>query len=296
MHPFLLRCSFAAATAPSLVLLLLLLLSLSTTQSLADANYNEISPISTDSHINHVIFDPDHPNSSLPLLIHNNNNIDNNKNDQTFEFNVTALRHTYLMSLQVRTEDNKFVKAYATPDTGSDLIWLEPTCKTTTANACIKEPETPFKCGDGDEDEYCKKMWSYLGMEAKCIESTDHKDKYCGYKIVYKDRAGYEGYLGKGTFSDSHDQKLENMEYGVSTGTKEKNSKGVVGLGRGELSLFQQLNNSARARVEFKFSYCLPQYEKKVDSNKNAQYATGKLVFGSQVSTFFFIYTQDVSN
>lgn len=291
MHPF------AAATAPSLlVLLLLLLFSLSTTQySVADANYNEISPISTDSHINQVIFDPDHPNSSLPLLIHNNKNED----EETYVFNITAPgKFIYFMKLQLVLKDHKdAVEAYGTPDTGSDLIWLNLTCKTSTTaaaaaatHACIeiKEPETTFKC----EDEECKDMRSYLRMkDDKCIKSTDHKDK-CEYKIRYKDDSDSKGYFGKGGFRVSHDQEFE-MQYGVSTGTvpEEKMSKGVVGLGRGKLSLFQQLKD-----VVFKFSYCLPQYEKIDDSNKKAQYATGKLVFGSQVSTCFFLYTRDVSN
>lgn len=288
MHPF------AAATARSLVLLLLLLFSLSTTQSLADANstannnYYEISPISTDSHINQVIFDPDHHNSSLPLLIHNNN-----KKDQTFEFNVTALPHTYLMTLHFLTKDNKVVKAYVTPDTGSDLIWLPEVinCETSTTaaaaataatEACIeiKKPEKPFRC----QEKECETMWSYLGKD--CIKSTNPEDGYCGFKIGYMDKSYNEGYLGKGRFrfgdSDGDDHVLW-MKYGVSRGTGE-NSKGVVGLGRGKLSLFQQLNKFD----EIKFSYCLPQHEEKDHSNKNAQYAISKLVFGSQVSTFFF--------
>lgn len=156
------------------------------------------------------------------------------------------------MKLQVVLKDHKDdVEAYGTPDTGSDLIWLNLTCETSTTAAAaaathtcikIKEPET-FKCQD---------MRSDIGMkDDKCIKSTDK----CEYKIRYKDDSYSEGYFGEGRFRDSHDQEFK-MQYGVSTGTvpEEKMSKGVVGLRRGKLSLFQQLKD-----VVFKFSYCLPQ-------------------------------------
>jgi len=175
----------------------------------------------------------------------------------------------YLMRYAVGTP---LVKVYGILDTGSDIIWMQ--CK--PCKKCYRQATPLFNPSKSTTYKTipCNSPTCHSVFGTSCSSSTI--TKHCKYDISYLD----------GTFSHG-DLSVETLTLGSTNGSpiplprtaigcghnnsmnfKGANS-GIVGLGRGPVSLINQLGSS----IGWKFSYCLvPQT---LHSN-----ATSKLSFG----------------
>ncbi|KAG2709021.1 hypothetical protein I3843_05G200700 [Carya illinoinensis] len=150
----------------------------------------------------------------------------------------------FRMGLSIGTPPVPFL---AIMDTGSDLIWTQ--CKPCTA--CFKQPTPIFDPAQSSSfanvscsSPLCKK-WA----DTKCGSS-------CLYSNSYGDGTSTEGFLATETFnfggSDS-ESSVPDLGFGCGVnngGPGLNDGAGIVGLGRGPLSLVSQLHTR-------QFSYCL---------------------------------------
>lgn len=147
----------------------------------------------------------------------------------------------FLMELSIGTPPSQFE---AILDTGSDLIWTqcEPCRQCFTQKSPIFDPEksssfSRLSCGN--------KLCAALPMSS-CGEA-------CEYTYAYGDYSTTQGIMASETFTFDNKVSVRNVAFGCgddNEGTGFSQGAGLVGLGRGPLSLVSQL-------AEPKFSYCL---------------------------------------
>ncbi|KAL0378215.1 UNVERIFIED_CONTAM: Aspartic proteinase nepenthesin-1 [Sesamum radiatum] len=148
-------------------------------------------------------------------------------------------------------------------DTGSDLTWTQ--CQ--PCRHCFDQPTPIF-------DPTNSSTFSKLDCSSKlCTESgfAFCNQENCEYLYAYADSSYTYGFLATETFT-FEDVPVPNILFGCGfdNGGNFNGSAGIVGLGRGTLSLVSQLQQP-------KFSYCLPAFG---DAS-----ATGKLLMGSQANS-----------
>lgn len=162
----------------------------------------------------------------------------------------------YLMELAIGTPP---VSYPAVLDTGSDLIWTQ--CKPCTQ--CYKQPTPIF-------DPKKSSTFSTLSCNSNlcsALPSSTCSDG-CNYMYSYGDYSVTQGILASETFTFG-DSKVHNIGFGCgedNEGDGFQQASGLVGLGRGPLSLVSQLK-------EPKFSYCLTN----MDDSKNSVLLLGSL-------------------
>ncbi|KAM5558393.1 aspartic proteinase nepenthesin-1 [Rosa sericea] len=183
----------------------------------------------------------------------------------------------FLMTLSIGTPAKSFS---AIVDTGSDLIWTqcEP-CK-----QCYKQPTPIF---NPKESSTFSKV-SCTSELCDALPSSKCTNKSCEYYYTYGDSSSTDGILATETFSfgeeDSSDVSIPKISFGCggdNEGGGFNQGAGLVGLGRGTLSLVSQLK-------EPKFSYCLPS----VDDTQS----TSTLLMGSLASLNSSASSSDVAN
>lgn len=133
---------------------------------------------------------------------------------------------------------------FAIMDTGSDLIWTQ--CKPCVG--CYKQPTAIF-------DPSSSSTYSNVPCNSSLCQGFYCSDAECKYNYNYGDYSFTKGILGYETFTLSS-QSLPNIAFGCSQdseGQGFKQAAGLVGFGRGPLSLNSQLGKS----IGNKFSYCL---------------------------------------
>ncbi|KAI3730217.1 hypothetical protein L1987_61386 [Smallanthus sonchifolius] len=137
---------------------------------------------------------------------------------------VKPRKDVYLMSLAIGTPP---VKIMAMVDTGSDLIWTK--CKPTGGKYDPTNSKSYSKLDKSCQD---------LGLAQDC-------------KQRYQDGNSVNVHLGQETLTIGND-KIQNVTFACGQPNKQKDSHwdGIVGMGRGELSLVSQLK-------EHVFAYCL---------------------------------------
>lgn len=190
------------------------------------------------------------------------------KSQASFEFRLTTSNFEYLMTIQVGTPSRSVV---AIVDTGSDVVWTN--CQ--SCRECYKQHTPVFnpkhsstfqglECGSGS----CHLLDS---VERNCTKERDS----CRYKMWYGDGSLVYGLLAKETFafntSDGEHVKVPEVTFGcsdISNGTFDKHTTGMIGLGRGPLSLVSQLG----PLFGYKFSYCFAPH--------TTNGASGKVNFG----------------
>lgn len=167
----------------------------------------------------------------------------------------------YLMQLSIGTPPEAFP---AVLDTGSDLIWTQ--CKPCTQ--CYKQPTPIF-------DPSKSSSYSKLSCNTKLCSSLPSStcSDGCQYVYTYGDYSITQGVLASETFTfgdSGHQVSVHNIGFGCgedNEGDGFEQASGLVGLGRGPLSLVSQLN-------EPKFSYCLSSMD---DDSKTSTLFLGSL-------------------
>ncbi|XP_057486704.1 aspartic proteinase nepenthesin-1-like [Actinidia eriantha] len=161
----------------------------------------------------------------------------------------------FLMNMSIGTPA---VPMSAILDTGSDLIWTQ--CMPCTK--CFDQPTPVF---DTTKSSTCSNVscTSDLCQDMNVFKCTDG----CKYLYSYGDESSTEGFMTQDTFtfedSGSGPVSIPNIGFGCGVnnqGTGFGQGSGLVGLGRGPLSLVSQLGLG-------KFSYCLTSISENKTSN-----------------------------
>lgn len=181
--------------------------------------------------------------------------------DSQLEAPIHAGNGEYLMKLSIGTPPEEFP---AVLDTGSDLIWTQ--CNPCTQ--CYKQPTPIF-------DPKKSSSFSKLSCSSKLCNSLPSStcSDGCQYVYTYGDYSMTQGVLGSETFTfgDSKNQvSVKNIGFGCGAdneGDGFEQASGLVGLGRGPLSLVSQLKQT-------EFSYCLTSME---DDSKTSTLFLGSL-------------------
>ncbi|XP_059629978.1 aspartic proteinase nepenthesin-1-like [Cornus florida] len=158
---------------------------------------------------------------------------------------VHAGNGEFLMNVSIGTPAIPFSMIM---DTGSDLIWTQ--CSPCTK--CFKQPTPVFNPAKSS-------TWSNVSCSSDlCKDMNIFKcENGCKYLYLYGDQSSTEGFMAMDTFTfeDSLKQVVPIPKIGFGCGVNNQGSglgqgSGLVGLGRGPLSLASQLGVT-------KFSYCL---------------------------------------
>ncbi|KAK1421585.1 hypothetical protein QVD17_24045 [Tagetes erecta] len=175
---------------------------------------------------------------------------------------VHAGNGEFLMNLAIGTPPETYS---AIMDTGSDLIWTQ--CKPCTK--CFNSPTPVF---DPTKSSSFSKV-SCSDSLCKALPTSDCASNRCEYMYAYGDYSSTQGFLATETFTFD-----EVAVHAIGFGCGEDNEGsgfnqggGLVGLGRGPLSLVSQLKKP-------KFSYCLTSINDETSSSENP---TSTLVMGS---------------
>lgn len=150
----------------------------------------------------------------------------------------------YVLDLAIGTPPLAFTGIL---DTGSDLIWTQ--CK--TCMRCIPQPSPLF-------DPFSSASFSTLPCNHKlCRAMAKDEDSACApnclYHYHYGDNTDSIGYMGMETFTFGTTKRVRIPHISFGCGLYNdgdiQNSSGVIGFGRGPISLISQLGVGA-------FSYC----------------------------------------
>ncbi|KAF9608431.1 hypothetical protein IFM89_009797 [Coptis chinensis] len=177
---------------------------------------------------------------------------------------VHAGNGEFLMNLAIGTPPNSYM---AIMDTGSDLIWAQ--CKPCVQ--CYKQPTPIF-------DPTQSSSFSKLSCSSSLCKalSMSQCDDGCEYMYAYGDYSTTQGTMATETFTFGQ-ASVPNIGFGCGSdneGSGFTQGAGLVGLGRGPLSLVSQLGSG-------KFSYCLTS----IDDTKT-RITVGKTLLAIPKSTF----------
>lgn len=180
--------------------------------------------------------------------------------DSQLEAPIHAGNGEYLMELSIGTPPEAYP---AVLDTGSDLIWTQ--CK--PCSQCYKQTTPIF---DPKKSSTFSKL--SCGSNLCSVLPSSTCSDGCQYAYSYGDYSMTQGILATETFTfgDSGNQvSVKNIGFGCgedNEGDGFEQAAGLVGLGRGPLSLVSQLK-------EPKFSYCLTS----MDDSKTSTLLLGSL-------------------
>ncbi|KAK2441548.1 aspartic proteinase CDR1 [Trifolium repens] len=205
-------------------------------------------------YFNHVFFSS--PNNNMP------------------ESTITPyLGQAYVMSYSIGTPP---FQLYGGLDTGSDLIWFQ--CK--PCKPCYNQTSPmfdPLKSSTYKTIRCTSPTCKYVVEKGNC--SSNKKDN-CEYNNVYDDMSSSQGDLSVETLTLNSNDGSPISFPRIVIGCGRKNNlpidgiiSGIVGLGRGRLSLISQLSSS----IGGKFSYCLVPYFSK-------PHTSSKLHFGNRAT------------
>ncbi|XP_012574883.2 aspartic proteinase CDR1-like [Cicer arietinum] len=163
---------------------------------------------------------------------------------------VTPDNGEYLMSYSIGTPP---FKLYGIVDTGSDIVWLQ--CK--PCHHCYNQTSGMF---DPSKSSSYKSI-PCLSKTCKYVSDTQCTKRHsCEYTIQYGDQSRSQGDLVTETLTldSTTGRTISFPKTVIGCGTQNTvsfhgQSSGIVGLGRGHVSLTTQLGSS----ISGKFSYCL---------------------------------------
>lgn len=151
----------------------------------------------------------------------------------------------YLMEISLGTPP---VTVLAVPDTGSDLIWT----KCSPCASCAGEDFNPRKSSSYKHLRCDSRPCTALKKMARCGLRNR-----CDYALSYGDGSSSAGVLSRETFifNSTRGRKVSfpKLVFGCSQRVGGTFNAGILGLGKGPLSLISQLGGA----VGGKFSYCL---------------------------------------
>ncbi|TMX03495.1 hypothetical protein EJD97_015915 [Solanum chilense] len=159
----------------------------------------------------------------------------------------------FLMQISIGSPSESY---NAIMDTGSDLIWTQ--CK--PCKECFDQSTPifdPSKSSTFEKISCSNKLCEALPMSS-CGDSS------CEYMYTYGDYSSSEGFLASEIFTFGK-VSIPNVAFGCGNdneGSGFSQGAGLVGLGRGSLSLVSQLHMS-------RFSYCLTSINEDADSTSS---------------------------
>ncbi|CAN4075827.1 unnamed protein product [Withania somnifera] len=179
-------------------------------------------------------------------------------------------RGEYLMKISIGTPP---IDTFVIVDTGSDLTWTqcEPCVDCYEQLVPIFNPKnsSSYKVAD------CNNK---LCQEVEPIKAC--KNNTCSYEVNYGDQSHTEGDLSIETFTfattSGENVSIPNIAFGcghVNKGTFSNTTSGIIGLGGGNVSIVNQLNQ----QIKGKFSYCLIPLDQSSPINLNV---TSHINFG----------------
>ncbi|ONK67141.1 uncharacterized protein A4U43_C06F16270 [Asparagus officinalis] len=182
---------------------------------------------------------------------------------------VHAGNGEFLMDLAIGTPSVPFS---AIVDTGSDLIWTQ--CK-----PCVECFDQSTQIFDPKKSSTYSALPCTGDLCSALPTSMCNSDSTCEYLYSYGDSSSTQGVLGSETFTLGS-VKTPHIGFGcgdTNQGSGFSQGAGLVGLGRGPLSLASQLNVG-------KFSYCLTSLD---DTSKKSPLLFGSLaeLNGSAIKT-----------
>ncbi|KOM49244.1 hypothetical protein LR48_Vigan08g007100 [Vigna angularis] len=173
----------------------------------------------------------------------------NHFNQNTPKANITRDDGEYLLSYSVGTPP---FQVYGIADTGSDITWLQ--CK--PCKPCYNQTSPMFD--PSKSSTY--RILSYSSKICKSVKGTTKDGDHCEYTISYGDGSKSQGDLSEEilTLDSTNGSSIQFPRTVIGCGRRntvssEGKASGVVGLGRGPVSLISQLGSS----IGGKFSYCL---------------------------------------
>jgi Xylanase inhibitor N-terminal/Xylanase inhibitor C-terminal len=170
---------------------------------------------------------------------------------KNFSAGCHASTASYVIDISIGTPP---VLMSAILDTGSDLIWTQ--CSPCTM--CFSQPNPIFVPANST-------TFSKIPCSSSLCKSLPKStcNSQCDYEYSYGDGSSTKGFMGFETFSFGADNSVKISSIGFGCGNNNvgatDNSSGIVGMGRGPLSLVSQLNVT-------KFSYCFNSIHNKSSS------------------------------
>ncbi|XP_057870937.2 aspartic proteinase nepenthesin-1 [Cryptomeria japonica] len=205
--------------------------------------------------------------------------------DGAIQTTVVAGDGEYLMEIGL---GNPVVTFQGIADTGSDLLWTQ--CK--PCRSCFNQSTPifdPSKSSTYDAATCDDPLCSELG------EIGSNCNRNCGYTITYGDGSSSSGVLSYDTVTIGSGPSFKHIAFGCAQNNNGNSfqGSGLVGLGRGPLSLVSQLGSNIQSR----FSYCLVDMENPNASSplffgKSAMLKAGKslrLKKNPLISTFWYV-------
>ncbi|XP_072984644.1 aspartic proteinase nepenthesin-1-like [Typha latifolia] len=193
----------------------------------------------------------------------------------------------YLIDLTIGTPPLPFS---AILDTGSDLIWTQ--CK--PCNQCFSQPTPLF-------DPSNSSSFSTLSCGSSLCKSLTNsacQQQECVYYYPYGDKSSTSGVLSSETFILGSQNKVAVPNLGFGCGVLQQgdfsNASGLVGFGRGPLSLVSQLGVT-------QFSYCFTSFNETIsstllfgspadlNSSTNIQIQTTSLITNPLIPSFYYL-------
>ncbi|KAJ8542356.1 hypothetical protein K7X08_017222 [Anisodus acutangulus] len=175
------------------------------------------------------------------------------KDDSNVKSTIHAGNGEFLMQISIGSPSESY---NAIMDTGSDLIWTQ--CK--PCKECFDQSTPIF---DPSKSSTFGKI-SCSNKLCEALPMSSCRDSNCEYMYTYGDYSSSEGFLAKETFTFGK-VSIPNVAFGCGNdneGSGFGQGAGLVGLGRGPLSLVSQLHMS-------KFSYCLTSINDEADSKSS---------------------------
>ncbi|PHT39502.1 hypothetical protein CQW23_18356 [Capsicum baccatum] len=185
---------------------------------------------------------------------------------KSIQSTVNPTGRAFLMKISVGTPP---VDILATVDTGSDLTWI----KCEPCVHCFQQTGTPIFNPKNSSTYFivdCENLYCQDLAPITC------KDDICNYELGYSDKSYSRGELAIETFSftstSGENVAIPLTFFGCGHDNAGNFPTGVVGLGRGDISIVNQMNDD----IKGKFSYCLIPF----DASKTNDKLTSHINFG----------------
>ncbi|MED6132249.1 hypothetical protein PIB30_017323 [Stylosanthes scabra] len=232
-----------------------------------------------------------------PLEANNNNNgglsakliwknLPSTRRPMLVDSPVNAYLGQYLMEVSIGTPP---VKIQGIADTGSDLTWTQ--C-IPCADDCYKQQNPLF-------DPTKSSTYSNISCTSPLCHKLDTGvcsfNNQCNYSYGYGGGQLTLGALAQETltFGQEATTTLSGFIFGCghnNTGTFNDHEMGIIGLGRGEVSLISQIGDSFGGK---RFSLCLPPFGTDPSISSKISFGSGSEVLGSGVVSTPLVTRED---
>ncbi|KAK9911436.1 hypothetical protein M0R45_035345 [Rubus argutus] len=192
------------------------------------------------------------------------------------ESTIVSDKGEYLMKISIGTPP---VEILGVADTASDLIWIQ--CM--PCSSCYKQKAPLF---DPKNSNTYKEV-SCTSSQCQSASGTSCSEDICHYKRFYRDRSYSNGIISNETVtfnSTSLDRPVSLPQIIIgcghnNSGLFNEDGSGMIGLGRGSMSLISQMDSS----IDGKFSYCLVPAFSKLNSSSKMSFGNNAVVSGAMV-------------